>query len=293
MTCSKIVEEKVVSELSSDLTSWSLLDSYIEPFGWTGEIILNNKPSALEVFNDSSAVYSLVFKTLQDMNKAKEVADLFENLFDNYNPEEKHYQLCNKIFNAYINADASLENVKDVVNSPLCKEYPALYRKEPDVATTFAVVYGIMCSSHMKPFNAYTDSKIAVFKWGNWTEPRRREARELANLHKRIAQTIIESRDPVECVKTYDSAYALFLINPPRDSCICKQYPTQWTNEDDERLIDVLKGVKGRVILTLDNALYERYKSVKDAGYRLYQPEKGFYPLYDGWNVLIKDWSSK
>ena len=83
----------------------------------------------------------------------------------------------------------------------------------------------------------------------------------LSEIQKRLKNVIIEQRDFEALLKTYDRPDALFYLDPPYVGTE-RHYAVQFGEADHKRLASVLKGIKGRFILsygdvTLVRELYD------------------------------------
>jgi DNA adenine methylase len=76
--------------------------------------------------------------------------------------------------------------------------------------------------------------------------------RRLSAFARRIDRVAVESLPYERCVALYDSTASLFFCDPPYTSGEVAAY-APWTIPDVQRLRDVLFGVKGRWIVTLND----------------------------------------
>jgi DNA adenine methylase len=72
-------------------------------------------------------------------------------------------------------------------------------------------------------------------------------------VQKRLARVVIEHRDFAQLIKVYDRPDALFYCDPPYVGAE-SYYNVDFTIADHERLKEVLKGIKGRFLLSYNNA---------------------------------------
>ena len=75
----------------------------------------------------------------------------------------------------------------------------------------------------------------------------------IRQLSVRLDRTIIENVEWEKCVRLYDRTGTFFFIDPPYTECGDTAYAA-WTNADVMRLRETLATVKGRWIVTLNNA---------------------------------------
>ena len=69
----------------------------------------------------------------------------------------------------------------------------------------------------------------------------------------RLDRTIIENLDWERCVRLYDRPETFFFFDPPYTECGDTAYKA-WTTADVLRLREVLDSLKGRWIVSLNNA---------------------------------------
>lgn len=86
-------------------------------------------------------------------------------------------------------------------------------------------------------------------------------------IHERLDKVMIENRDFEKLIKQYDFEDAFFYCDPPYTSG-CGYEVTSTTDFDHERLRDVLKGIKGRFLLSYDDSpkvreLYKGYEMIE------------------------------
>lgn len=74
----------------------------------------------------------------------------------------------------------------------------------------------------------------------------------LSKVKERLKGVLIEHRDFEPLIKTYDRKDALFYLDPPYVGTE-KYYNVLFTDEDHQRLATLLKGIKGRFILSYDD----------------------------------------
>ena len=80
-------------------------------------------------------------------------------------------------------------------------------------------------------------------------------------IHERLDKVMIENRDFEKLIKQYDCEEAFFYCDPPYSKG-CGYAVTSTEDFEHERLRDVLKGIKGRFLLSYDDSpkIRELYK---------------------------------
>ena len=86
------------------------------------------------------------------------------------------------------------------------------------------------------------------------------ELTDLPKYKERLKSVIIENRDFEDLIKTYDRDSALFYVDPPyvASECYYNRNYTKFNKDDHIRLNAVLKGIKGRFILSYNDCDFIR-----------------------------------
>lgn len=79
-----------------------------------------------------------------------------------------------------------------------------------------------------------------------------RMEKDIDQTHVRMRHAHIENLDGLECIRRYDRHDTLFYIDPPYYGCE-SDYVVAWPRERFAEMADVLRGVKGRFILSLND----------------------------------------
>lgn len=90
----------------------------------------------------------------------------------------------------------------------------------------------------------------------------------LEELHSRLAEVVIECLPFFDLIQRYDRAHTLFYVDPPYYGCEDDYGAGVFARADFEKLEAVLRGVKGRFILSINDvpemrALFRRYQLVE------------------------------
>lgn len=73
----------------------------------------------------------------------------------------------------------------------------------------------------------------------------------LLEIHQRMSSVTVENLDGMDCIRRYDREATLFFIDPPYLEVA--GYEVDFPAERYQELADLLSGIKGRFILTLNN----------------------------------------
>jgi DNA adenine methylase len=197
---------------------------YVEVFGGSGKVLLNKPKSFLEVWNDYD----------------RRVANLFHVVVFKF---EEFY-----------------EKVRGLVYS---RELYKRYKKElfevgrieiGDVDLAIKTYYVMNCmfgggGSHLTGF-AFSKVNNNALKYWNLLD-------SLVKVRERLSGVIIECDDFEKVVKRWDSEETYFFLDPPYYGV--ESYYDGFSKEDHERLLRLLKEVKGKWLLSgYANELYDR-----------------------------------
>lgn len=80
----------------------------------------------------------------------------------------------------------------------------------------------------------------------------------ILSAHERLKRVIIENLDYKDLIERYDRDYTLFYLDPPYRTASSKTYYSYFKDEDYIRLNEVLRGIKGRFILSLNDEIFTR-----------------------------------
>ena len=200
-------------------------DCYVEVFGGAAHVLLQKTRSPVEVYNDiDSNIYTL-FKVLRN-----------EKAF------EKFYEMCeltpysreqHKACFDMLNSDKPLSEVEQAWCFYTC------------INQGFGGKYG----------NAWGFS----LKANRTTAPFRNSINKLPLIVDRLRDVQVENRDFEFVLTTYDSDDTFFYLDPPYlpETRRGDGYLNEMSYEDHERLIDILKNIQGKVMLSgYPNDLY-------------------------------------
>jgi len=103
----------------------------------------------------------------------------------------------------------------------------------------------------------------------------------LEDVHTRLAGVVIECLPYAELIRRYDRAGTLFYVDPPYWGCESYYGRGLFEREDFERLADLLEGIDGRFILSLNDRpeirqIFRRFKiEAVDTSYSVNKDSRG------------------
>ena len=201
--------------------------TYVEVFGGAANILLNKKPSQIEIYNDIDDYIVSLFRVIRNPNKFLTLKKLLE--FTPYSRTEFLY-LKEKFKN---------NNFNDI-------------HPDPEISKAYIFYYLTLSSfAAKKDTFAYTKSKK------NKPKQYFNHLKKLILIKQRLENVIIENLDFQTIFEKYDSPNTLFYLDPPYFN-IFNLYSFDFSLDDHKRLIQCIKNAKGKIILSgYDNELYQ------------------------------------
>jgi len=197
--------------------------TYVEPFGGSGAVLLNKKPSPVEIFNDIDGNIYNFFKVCRDPVKFRRLMRLLY-----YTP------YCQRTF---------AEAIQKFKNKS--------WKDDVERAWGWKVICEMSCSG----------DKESLLREGSWQisnttpEPRRwqNSVIQLKLVHRRLSNVMICNRDALQMIPDSDGKHVLFYCDPPyisetrKDGAYIHEADTI---EFHQRLVDLLLNLKGMCLLS-------------------------------------------
>lgn len=201
---------------------------YVEPFGGGGTVLMNRPPSEMEVYNDLNGEIVNLFRVMQD----PQLFDLFATKIEStlWSKEEFRY---------------AIEIQKDGPS------YLLPFGGTIERAWALYVIQNQGISgTHSKSEGNWSRSKLDNKNCDKWKRLKER----LEPVHKRFMGVQIDSQDGLKCMEYWDGPDVTFYVDPPyvldtREGS-GKQYEHEMEDSDHGRLIEVLLGLQGPVVLS-------------------------------------------
>lgn len=208
---------------------------YCEPFGGAAAVLLRKPPSEKEVYNDLD----------------RELVNFFEVLKDPYWNRELFKLASRTPYSREVYEGYAVPLPPDVRPRPSIRALGVAVRSfmAVNAEAIWKPKVGFSNRNHIYP----TSGHWAPREWRNWQ-------RSIASLHKRFQNVIIENRDAVELIKAQDREDTLFYVDPPYVPSARSGggYKVDMTEEEHVKLLECLKNVKGRVVLSgYANPMYD------------------------------------
>jgi DNA adenine methylase len=200
---------------------------YVEPFGGGASVLMRKKRSYAEVYNDLDNEVVNVFRVLRDPEKSKEL----ERLVYLTPFARDEYEI------AFQHADNDVEQARrSIIKTFLTHGSDSMNRKS-----------GFRVNSNRSGAHPARD-------WMNYPQ-------YISEFTERLRGVAIENRDAIEVILQHDSPDTLFYVDPPyvhSTRSRSGKYRFEMTDEDHLKLAEVLRSVKGKVIISgYSSDLYE------------------------------------
>ena len=199
-------------------------DSYIEPFGGSGAILLARDASPLEVYNDRYAGVVAFYRCLRKPDTTQQLIDRLTFIL--HSREE------------FIWCRDTWSNCTDIVER----------------AARWYYMLTMSFSSLGRNFGRSTKGKAqAACKLAN-------HIKDFDHVHNRIRYVIIENQDFRNILKDFDNPDAVFYLDPPYLEVHDGTYKESMEPYEHKELLDIVFGMQGFVaVSSYKNDLYESY----------------------------------
>lgn len=186
---------------------------YVDVFGGAGNVLIQKPPSKVEVFNDIDSDIVNLFRVLRTD-------------FDRFHHLVKHIPFSREEYYAY------KESMKN----------------ETDSVMRAAMWFAVTCQ-------AFSGDKRGGWRFTKTNNEGRRFKNKVDRLHlvvDRLREVQVENREFEFILDAYDDVDTFFYLDPPYipDTRRHGGYKHEMTADAHERLVTILKGVQGKVLLS-------------------------------------------
>jgi DNA adenine methylase len=222
-------------------------DIYIEPMFGAGHVFFQKKPTTVEIINDIYRILYIFYLVIQKPNLFNTFA---KRIWMTYSHEWQFHELVDKILRLrvelakYQTPEEMLANLTDDDLVDIAWAFFAWNASNSDTGTypqlrTFPYV------RTLRP-TKFSDTRLAA----------------LFYMHNRLRNTRIFCKDYREILEKENIPEALIYLDPPYVHETRRKktyYEFEWTDEQHEEMVDLLLGMKAKVILSgYDNRIYDR-----------------------------------
>lgn len=196
--------------------------TYVEPFGGGASVLLDKKPSILEVYNDADPRVACIFQAICDPTTLKQFMERV--WLTPYSREERKY--CREHW------DEQTELVEQAA-------FYFVVSRQSFGGMIDRTSWGLVTTSTSNGMAQPVNSYVQTMKL-------------LPRVHARMANVRIENRDWRPVIEAYDAEDTLFYLDPPyvhgtrRDGW----FNCEMTNEDHQALVERILYLKGYAIIS-------------------------------------------
>lgn len=211
---------------------------YVEPCGGAGTVLLNRKPSPVEVYNDLDGNLVNLFRMLQDEKQA----------------EQLHFKL-----NMTLYARAEFREALAILEGDSADIHPVLR------AWAFFVAQRMGFSGVVKTEGRWGRGlKAEGGVPGNWNNA----VATIGQWHERLKNVQVDDTDLLKCIDFWDGDDCVFYVDPPYVHAMRTKngrYAHELTDSQHAELVELLLTVKGSV--TLSGYAHPLYEPLERAGW--------------------------
>ena len=197
---------------------------YVEPFGGSASVLMNRKPSKLEVFNDRYAGVVAFFSCMRDKELTQRLIDWIDTTIHS----KEDFATCKETWQS--------------VDDPVERAGRWLYM----MSYSFSGVgrnWG-RCKTDTGSLSGKLHNKIPII----W------------DIHSRFRYVQVENQSWYECMTYYDQPDAVFYLDPPYLDTDAGCYRFTLTEKDHEQLLNLVFTMQGFVAISgYSHPVYEKY----------------------------------
>jgi DNA adenine methylase len=211
---------------------------YVEPYGGAASVLLRKPRSYAEVYNDLDGEVVNLFRVLRDSHLSMRLVD-----------QLRLTPFAREEFKAsYSRCDDPVERARRLVVLSFMGFGSNAHARS---STGFRATVRRSGSTPAQDWMRYPDALLQTIE--------------------RLRGVVVEQSNALELIQRYDSEDALFYVDPPYVQSTRARYgahrcySVEMTDQDHRDLLDVLRGIKGKVVLSgYAHPIYDR--ALKDWG---------------------------
>lgn len=197
-------------------------NTYVEPFGGSGVVLINREKSPLEIFNDRYAGVVAFYRCIRNKEKMRK---LIERL------------------------DLTVHSREEFV---WCKQTWKDVNSDVERAARWYYMSMYSFASKGKHFGRTLKGK------SNMSGKIRNTIKRFPEIHERFTKVQIENQDWYDCIIDYDSPDTVFYLDPPYIDAYKSTYIHELSIDEYHKLLDIIFECKGFVALSgYSNPIYE------------------------------------
>lgn len=185
--------------------------TFVEPFGGSAAAILQKKPSAIEIYNDTNNELTLFWRVLRNPEKRADLINAIRNT--PYSRADFHQAASGPVTAGVFKVAESAEDQPNFSQGEQCgpAEGEYSYEGEIEALRQFLVRSWMGFGRGGTLFDMRRGERGAMGQAGRWD----RLPDSLENAGRRFKNVIIEALEPLKCLRRYDGPETLFFINAP------------------------------------------------------------------------------
>jgi len=212
---------------------------FVDVFGGGGSVLLNRKPSPVEVYNDLDGNLVNLFRVIQHPEHSIELERRLRSTL--YSKSE------------FVKAIAIVKGELDP-QDPVEQAWAMFVNMNQSVVGR---VYRTQGNWSRAAISVSGESAV-VAGWKSLVN-------RLGAIYDRLSAVQVEQRDAIECIGYWDGRDTVLYVDPPyvHDTRVeTEYYAHEMSNDDHERLVDALISVNGYAVVSgYDHPIYNRFDS--------------------------------
>lgn len=178
-----------------------------------------------------------VFWMKPDKARHEILNDLDEQLINFYRVAKLHPVALYALIDASLHSEADYARAKSILNDPEASDLNRAW-------AYFVRTQQSFCKGLDRGWGrAKGGSSPIGVEWNN-------KKKKIVECVERLSQVTISCCDATKCIKHFDNPSSFFYVDPPYIGTDCTAYKNKYTLDDYKNLIEVLKNIKGKFLLS-------------------------------------------